>query len=164
LALRALLVTQLSCSALMFPILVRTIKSTVVVIVSAWPFALVAAALSSTSSRGAFWAESYVSLWLVALCLWRWTLRSPRSLAIASAASVCLILGDPIGHYLLTDFAAGSSAATAPFMTHFMPLNSCLALLTESRKAGPSILLLSLLLLPPLLRIAKFMHTPSARS
>jgi hypothetical protein len=153
-ALKTLLVTQFVASALLFPILVRTLPSAVTAIVTAWPFAMVAAALSSTPTPLVVWAESDVSLWLVALYAWRSILRSTRSLGIGSAVAVCLVLSGPISVYLMTDFAAGSASPAPLPPVQAAPLVYAFSLLTGDRPHAPVPLGLLLLLLPPLVSLA----------
>jgi hypothetical protein len=155
LALQALLATQLITSALLFPVLLRTTQATTALIVTAWPFALVAAAVSSTPTRAAIWAESYVSIWFLSLWLWRANLHSARSLGIASAVAISLVLSGSIFGYLMHDFPAESSVSAMPAAIRSTPLISVFSLLTAERPLLPAVLGLALLLLPPILISAK---------
>ena len=153
LALQALLIIQLTSSALLFPILVHTIQGTAATIASGWPFALASAALSSTPTAHVYLAESYVSLWLIALYLWRVAFRSTRAIATVHATAICFVLSGPIYRYLLMDFSADSSVGNPIPFARLTPVESCLSLLTSGRDVAYPSLHLAFLLAAPILAV-----------
>ena len=150
LALRAVLATQLITSALLLPVLLQSIHSTAATIVTAWPFAVVAATLSSTPPHGVLWAESFVSLWLITLFVWQTILRSAYARIAMQAVVICIVFSGPLYGYLMTDFSAGSTVRGADWLVQATPLIFCFSLLTANRPTNAAIVLLSLLLFPPL--------------
>ncbi|HEX4055529.1 MAG TPA: hypothetical protein VHX86_14790 [Tepidisphaeraceae bacterium] len=104
LALYAVLATQIAASALLFPLLMRNLSCAVFAIVTAWPLAQLAAFLADTPIHQLLAAESYVSLWLIALYLWSMVLQNPWAKVFATAIAAMLSLGGPLLWYLRLEF------------------------------------------------------------
>ena len=80
LALWVMLFVQVTFSALLFPLLMRTFTTGVMTVVSALPFTIVAGFLAGDWDRIQMAAMcGYLTAWLVGLGLWRSVLRSPRA-------------------------------------------------------------------------------------
>jgi hypothetical protein len=146
LTLAALLAVQILASSLLFPILLRDWRSAAAVIAACWPFALVAAALSSTSTASAAMGEGYVSLWLAGLAGWRPLLRSDRMRAAASAVAVCLAAGGPVYVYLLADYSPASTEGHGWWEVPLFPLLASISLLQSANRMAANWLLPSLIL------------------
>ena len=145
LTLHALLVAQFVTSSLLLPNLVNGISATLAAVATGWPFALVAAGLSSVPVSSAAWAESFVSLWLVVLWLWRAVLTRPRAQAAAVAITTCLAVSGPLYRYLLTDF--GADPASNPDLS-LSPLTGSLSMLAPESRAPHSFVPLLLISVP----------------
>lgn len=133
LALAELLIVQCAASALLFPLLLRTVLSAAMVIVVAWPFCQLAAFVSSTPAGQWIGAAGALSLWLVGLGLWRIALRSQFLQQVGVTIAALLTLGGPVAVYLVAEF--GTAAAPAmdwPRAAALGPILSCLGALGEA--------------------------------
>ena len=110
LAPHVLLATQVIASALLFPFLLRDWLTSIAILAAAWPFAAVAASLSSVPVQRISTAEAYVMTWIVGLALWGVRLRETRAISYAVAVASLLAIGGLALGYLGLEF--GSSAAT----------------------------------------------------
>jgi len=104
LAAQEMLVVQITLSAMLFPFLLRTATTATLVIAATWPFLQLAGVLSSTPAINLFHAACFLTLWLLALAMLRYVLRSDKSLLIATAAASALSLGGAILWYLRAEF------------------------------------------------------------
>ena len=109
LALAVLLGVQIGVASLIFPHLLRTIRSTLLAIVSAIPLAQLAAALADASSAALIRGELCVVLWLIALHLWLRSMRSSWLQLFAIALGAMVSIGGPLLYYLRLEFAVGTS-------------------------------------------------------
>ena len=101
--LHEMLLAQIVAAGMLFPFLLRDWRATVAMIATAAPFTLLAAILSAAPHSRALLAWSYVSLWLVAVSLWRSAL-PPHLHLTAIAVSNLLTLGLPLLAYLRAEF------------------------------------------------------------
>lgn len=115
LALDAMLATQIAASALLFPLLLRNLPSTVFAIATAWPLSQLAALLADASLNQWLAAESYVSLWLIALHLWSRVLQNSWAKLLGTAIAATLSLGGPLLWYLRLDFGNGPESQPRGF-------------------------------------------------
>ena len=78
-ALPLMLVMQIGMSALLFPYLLRDARAAGLVIVSSWPFTILAALLTGLpNKRMMLELLAFNTIWLLGLTLWRGALRSTR--------------------------------------------------------------------------------------
>lgn len=111
LAVWVMLFVQVTFSALLFPLLMRTFTTAVMTIVSALPFMIVAGFLAGEWDRFQMAAMcGYVAAWLVGLGLWRSVLRSSRAQGTGVALAVLAVLGGPLAWYLRGEFRLQSDA------------------------------------------------------
>jgi len=112
LALFAMLAAQTAAASLLFPILLRNIRSTLIAIVVAWPMAELASFLADASTDRLIGTELFVSVWLVTLHLYSRSLNNSRDKLMATAVAGMLSLGGPLLWYLRMEFGeAGVSSA-----------------------------------------------------
>jgi len=110
LALAYVLAVQIAVSALLFPQLLHTLRTTIVVIATAWPLALLATFLADALIANFIVAQTYVTLWLIALHLWARLLNNPAHQPYASAIASMLAFGGALLFYLHLDY--GNSSPT----------------------------------------------------
>ncbi len=115
LALCALLATQVAASALLFPLLLQNLSSTVFAITTAWPLAQLAAFLADAPLHQWLAAEFYVSSWLIALHLWSRVLQNSWAKVFGVTIAAMLSLGGPLLWYLRLEFSDGSGRGFAMF-------------------------------------------------
>ena len=91
-AIHIMLVTQVAASALLFPFLMRDVKTSAIVILSIAPFVQLSSYLSSVPISRAALAAVYVAVWLLTLAIWRMMLdsRSREMLGVACASALAL--------------------------------------------------------------------------
>lgn len=107
LAVEMMVVSQVAASAMLFPLLMRDGKTTLILIAASWPFAQLAGFLSNVPPMRMAAASLYVSTWLAALGIWRAALPSQRSQLIGIAVATILSLGGPLLAYLRLEFSSG---------------------------------------------------------
>lgn len=92
LAVAIMLAVQVGAASLLFPILMADSRTAAVVIATAWPFQMLAAALAATPPARVVGPGAYVTAWLASLALWRAMLRRDDArhwgVAVASGASI----------------------------------------------------------------------------
>jgi hypothetical protein len=142
-AIHIMLVTQVTASALLFPFLLRDVKTTAMVILSIAPFLQLSSYLSSVPIPRAAMAAAYVATWLLALAMWRAILVSRRSQFVGVACATALTLGGAVIWYVAAE--ARDPRAIAPSPARFGPIVSALAQLRETH-AGSWIPPLAMLL------------------
>jgi hypothetical protein len=106
-ALVVMVVTQIGAAALLSASLLRDVRQSFIAIVTAWPFALLAAILGDVGLRRFFVAESYATVWLAGLCAWNWAL--PRFKAQISAVALLISFGGVALWYLHAEFVRDSA-------------------------------------------------------
>jgi hypothetical protein len=144
LALHLLLVTQIVASALLWPILLHSGASTLLVVVSAWPFVFLSAFLGFVPIERAAPAALYVSLWLLTLSFLPYTMQSQRPRLLAVSFTSALTLGCPLLWYLATEF--GGSILAPKWINALSPIANALALLNGTQASpAPWILIVTLL-------------------
>ncbi|MDQ3439702.1 MAG: hypothetical protein M3478_05070 [Planctomycetota bacterium] len=92
-ALHIMLVVQIAGSALLFPFLLRDVKTSAMVILSIAPFVQLSSYLSSIPITRAALAALYIAVWLLTLAMWRVILGSRRSELLGVACATALSLG-----------------------------------------------------------------------
>lgn len=104
LAIQEMLLLQTTAAGLLFPCLLPTLATTLILIAAAWPFILLAGILSSTPPLPLLFAGAYLSTWLLLLGLWQQILSSPKQRLTACALATALTLGGPLLGYLQAEF------------------------------------------------------------
>jgi len=123
LAAQVMAVTQVTGAALLFPWLMRTSASAIVVVATTWPFLALAGSVSGVPPMRLIGVGSHVTAWMIAG--WAWALWAPaRSRPAAVAAAALITLGSLALFYLWLEFgpnpaldvgeAAGRWAAFTP--------------------------------------------------
>jgi hypothetical protein len=105
-ALAVMLVTQIGAASLFSAALLRDFRGAIVAIVTAWPFALLAAVLADAGLRQFAVAETYAMVWIASLSAWNWAL--PRFKSQISSAATLISLGGAVLWYLHAEFVADS--------------------------------------------------------
>jgi hypothetical protein len=136
---------QVVGAALLFPLLLRSRRSTVEVIASAWPFLLAAGYLAGMPPAALLWPAAWVTAWLLTLALWLPVLRSERLRMVGVSVASLLTLGGGVTRYLRLEFA-GASAEPAFAPESASPLLSTWTSLNDSTAAAGWILLGTLVL------------------
>jgi hypothetical protein len=106
LAIHLMLATQVAAAALLFPFILRDLRVATMVIVSTWPFDLLAAHLSALPAAQFLPAVSYVTLWLVTLTIWRSVVTSDMLQLVAVTVATAWALGGAGLSYLHDEFTA----------------------------------------------------------
>src|SRR6478609_8166381 len=96
LALQEMLVVQTIVAGLLFPALLRDVRSLVAAAVTALPFVQFSAFLSLTSTARAAPAAAVLMLWLAALWAWRSVLKTSRTQTYGVAVANALTIGGAI--------------------------------------------------------------------
>lgn len=125
-ALAMMLITQIGVASLIFPLLLRNIRSTIVAVTTAWPLAFLASFLADADVGSVVRGEAYVSAWLVGLFLIGRTVRGERGQLAAIAIAGMVALGSPSLWYLRADFNPDVSATTNS-MIFFGPIGGALS-------------------------------------
>lgn len=107
LGLIVMLATQVAAASLLFPLLLGNRRWTVIALVTAWPFAELAAFLADARTGQWIAGEAYVSVWLVTLHLWAGPGRNSWARPFAAAVAAMLSLGGPLLWYLRGEFGPG---------------------------------------------------------
>jgi len=94
-------------SALLFPLLLRNRRQTILTIATAWPMGQMACFLADAPVDRFIAAEALVTLWIVALALWNWAV--PRAQAVGAAVAAMISLGGPLLWYLRAEFVRESA-------------------------------------------------------
>ena len=112
LATHVLLAVQVAASAMLFPHLMPNWRTTAAIIATGWPFAAIASILSAVPLARMAAAEAYVTVWLLALALWRAVLREHRLSLYGVALATTVSIGGAALYYFRLEFgpiAAGSA-------------------------------------------------------
>jgi hypothetical protein len=116
--------TQVVTAGLLFPFLLRDLRTSAQVIASAWPFQLAAGYLSAVEPAALASPAMLVTGWLVALATCRAQLRTPRTQAAGVAAATLLTLGCAALGYLRLEFAGADGAPSRRHLEDASPLLS----------------------------------------
>jgi hypothetical protein len=107
LGLHIMLVAQIIGSAMLFPFLLRDVRSSAMVIAMAPPFTVLGTFLTGLIDwRQQTAVTAFVGVWLLGLALWRAALRSERAKAVGVAVAMIIALGGPIAWYLRAEYAS----------------------------------------------------------
>jgi FtsH-binding integral membrane protein len=98
-AIHTMLVAQVVAAAMLFPFLLRDVKSSAMVILTIAPFVQLASYFSSVPVTRAALAALHVATWLTTLALWRATLRTRYSQILGVACAVALSMGGTLIWY-----------------------------------------------------------------
>ncbi|MGD0463584.1 MAG: hypothetical protein ABSB74_13950 [Tepidisphaeraceae bacterium] len=142
LGLIVMLATQIAAASLLFPLLLQNRRSTVIAVVTGWPFAELAAFLADAQRRQWMASEVYVSVWLVTLHLWAGFVRHSWARLFAMAVAAMLSLGGPLLWYLRSEF--GESVATGG-LAIFGPITGALSLVVPDSSIRGAWAMLALL-------------------
>jgi MYXO-CTERM domain-containing protein len=135
LAMHEMLVVQITAAAMLFPMLFKTIPTTIALIATTWPFLQLAAMLSATPALRLLLVALYLTLWMIALALINSTLRTDRARLRAAALATSFTLAGPLLWYLHHEFNPNPDARLS--MLAFNPLLSALEILNSAdRSAG----------------------------
>ena len=102
-AIHIMLVTQVAGSALLFPFLLRDVKTSAMVILSIAPFIQLSSYLSTVPVSHAALAALYVAVWLLTLAIWRVILDSRIREMLGVACASALSLGGAMIWYVRTE-------------------------------------------------------------
>jgi hypothetical protein len=127
LAIDLVLAVQIGGSAALFPMLMRTRRSAVVTVCSAWPFIAFAAVLSALPTGRVLAVAGFITAWLVVLAIWNAVLTIAKWRLVASAIAVLVTVGGALLGYLHVEFAA-PGAASPPADGRYGPLLAALGL------------------------------------
>ena len=139
LALAAMLCEQIGTSALIFPKLLGSRRSTILAIVTGWPLAQLAAYLSDASPSHAAAGEVYVSAWMIGLSFFSPLVRTESAQLIGAAVAAMIGLGGPVALYLHLEFAA-PAAAPSQSLGWFGPVTGALSQIWAAESRAGSIL------------------------
>jgi hypothetical protein len=119
-----LLATQVVAAALLFPFLMRDVRTAVQIAAAAIPFQLGSAHLAGLGAMDVFRCCGFVEMWLLTLAVWATLLRTAASQMLVVAVAGCLTLGLGAVRYLRIEFGSG---ATGGLLESASPLLSTLA-------------------------------------
>lgn len=112
---------QVVASGLLFPFLLRDLRSAVQVMTTALPFQLAAGYLAGLSLGDLAAPAVFVDVWLLVLGFWAACLTSPRLRLLGVAVASCLTLGAGLLRYLRLEFAAPGAPPTSIEMLPPLP-------------------------------------------
>jgi hypothetical protein len=104
-ALHLLAAAQVAVASLLFPWLMRSIRSSLFTILFAIPLLGLAALLGQMGARDLLLTAGAVVAWLVSLALWRRCIHSKPAQLTASAAASCTTIGGGVLLYLTQEFS-----------------------------------------------------------
>jgi hypothetical protein len=126
LGLHVMLIAQIVGSAMLFPFLLRDLRSSAMVIAMAPPFAVLGTFLTGLIEwRQQTAVASFVGVWLLGLALWRPALRSDRAKAVGVTLGMLAAVGGPLAWYLRAEYALQPSplgAAEWPWLAMWGPI------------------------------------------
>jgi hypothetical protein len=138
LALDELIVVQITASALLFPLILPTLPSTLIAIAASWPFLQLAGFLAAAPPLRVLGSACYLALWLLTLNLWLRLLPHRKSLLIGVAIATTLALAGPLLWYLKAEFGMTDSPAAAwPIDSRLGPVMGGLAMVHGGSKVVP---------------------------
>ena len=108
-ALDEMLVVQIAAAAILAPMLMRDATTAALAAIASWPFTMLAGLLAAEIDPWKIVCPAaVVSLWIAALALWIWILRTQRMRQALAALATSLALGGPLGWYLNAEFGGGN--------------------------------------------------------
>ena len=117
-----MLAMQIAMSALLFPLLLGNLRSTIPTIVTAWPMALLAANLSDSTANHLVVGELYVCALMIGLYLWSKMLPTTWSKLLGVGVASMLSVGGPVLWYLRADFGPDQLQSPIRSMSMFGPI------------------------------------------
>jgi glycerol uptake facilitator-like aquaporin len=130
LALHLVLGVQVVVVSLLFPLLLRDVRSVTQIVATAIPFQLAAAYLAGHGVNNVFQPAGFVGAWVVTLAVWATCLRSIPAQVLGVAVASFLTLGLATSRYLRLEFSA-SQHPDATFESA-SPLLTTWAAITDS--------------------------------
>jgi hypothetical protein len=127
LALAVLLAVQVGAASLIFTHLLSNGRGLILAIASAWPMAELASFLSDTPWLPFLRGESFVTVWLISLWLWRKAFPKPQHHLLLTATASLVSFGAPILWYLRADFRTDSATIRFDSLWHFGPMCGAVA-------------------------------------
>jgi hypothetical protein len=109
LSLAVMLVAQTGATALLFPILLKSMRWTFAAILIAWPMGQIASLLADESIAHFVLSEAYVSIWMLTLFIWTRALQALSACLYATAIAALITIGGPVLWYLRGEFVHESS-------------------------------------------------------
>jgi hypothetical protein len=141
LGLQVMLVAQIVGSAMLFPFLLRDLRSSAMVIAMVPPFTVLGTFLTGLIEwRQQTAVSAFVTVWLAGLALWRVALPSERSKAIGVAIAVLAAVGGPIAWYLRAEYAPPplGSATDLPRLAMWGPIFAAIGVALRDPQLRPA--------------------------
>src|SRR5688572_30646216 len=143
-AIHIMLITQVAASALLFPFLMRDVKTSAMVILSIAPFVQLSSYLSSVTISRAAPSALYVAVWLLTLAIWRAILDSRSREMLGVACASALSLGGAMIWYVRAearepvpiDWSHAAPASAWVWITALLALSAIVFAITRKRKVG----------------------------
>jgi hypothetical protein len=132
LAMIVMLATQTAAAALLFPVLLRNIRSALIAIAVAWPMGELASFLADSSASRFVMGEIYVSIWCLTLHLWTMALRRSSEKIFGAAIAAMVTFGGPVLFYLRIEF--GETNGSAPPLGAFGPAAGVVSLMIPGER------------------------------
>jgi hypothetical protein len=126
-------VAQVVAGALLFPLILRSLRETLLLAAASWPFLQLAGFLSSASPWAIAGCACYISMWLLILGLWRSVLCSGKSRLVGAAIATAICLAPPLLWYLRTEFAAEPTAMQMTLWRCVSPVMGAIAILRQDK-------------------------------
>jgi hypothetical protein len=164
-ALFVMLAAQAGAAALLFPLLLQNIRSTILAVAAAWPLAQLAAFLADAQMNQWMAGELYVSIWLVTLHLWARAMQNQNSWTrlLAAAVAAMLSLGGPLLWYLRNEFGEGGQAQAQRFPA-FGPIAGAISQIVPDLPIKSAWLALALLFASGVIAcMVKLLHPANSR-
>jgi hypothetical protein len=108
LAIQFLLAAQVAAASMCFPFLLRDLRAAACILATGWPMALIAGGLAAEPLSRVCTTEGYVSLFLIALTIWKISLRGSMWESCGAAVASLWAVGGAVLVYLRAEFAPGS--------------------------------------------------------
>ena len=138
LAAQVMVVVQVTAVALLFPYLLRDVRSVAAVVAATLPFLVLSGAVSGIPAGRLVLAGIYVVSWIVALAAWN-VRASTSGRSAGVAAATLLTLGTLVAFYLRLEYAADAAGEPAEQLARWAPASPPLAalrLLTNPPRAA----------------------------
>ena len=136
-AVEEMICVQIIASAMLFPLLLSSWRTTAACIAAAWPFVFLAGVLAERYIDRVAMASAYVSGWLLLLAIWNRLLKSPSAKMFLVAITSVIALGGPLLWYLWAEFHHGGFVSPGR-LTAFTPILAAISLV---RKSQPDLML-----------------------
>lgn len=137
-ALHEMFAVQMLASALLFPLLFRTVATSLILIATTPLMVQLAGVLAARAEMGTLIAAcAYSTLWLIGLALWAYVFRnSTKAQTYAIAAATLLVVGGVLAAYLAREFGAPGEQLDWSRRGWLGPLMGGFALLESGARSG----------------------------